>query len=43
MRDAFNLTRNIDAKIKTNQIKILKDDEVTPLLVHDDDLSLPTR
>jgi transposase len=34
------LTRNIGAKMKTNHIKVLKEDRVTPLLAGNDDLSL---
>jgi len=37
------LARNIGAKMKTNQIKALKTDRVTPLLAGDDDLSLAGR
>jgi transposase len=34
------LARNTGAKMKTNHIKVLKEDRVTPLLASDDDLSL---
>jgi len=34
------LARNTGTKMKTNHIKVLKEDRVTPLLVSDDDLSL---
>ena len=34
------LARNIGSKMKTNHIKVLKEDRVTPLLAFDDDLSL---
>jgi transposase len=37
------LARNIGAKMKTNHIKALRKDQVTPLLSCDDDLSLASR
>jgi transposase len=37
------LARNIGAKMKTNHIKALKEDRVSPLLAADDDLSLAGR